>query len=114
MPSWVKKDFKRFPRAIDHNGKSLEILSTFSDESMKADAKAFAAFMKYIHETDRNRTILMVQVENEMGILNTIRDFSPAANKAFIGPIPQELSSYISKNKNNLTPELKKVWTDNG
>jgi hypothetical protein len=114
MPSWVKKDYKRFPRAMNREGTSIEILSTFGEESMKADAKAFAAFMKYIHERDKNHTILMVQVENEMGILNTIRDFSPAANKAFSGPIPQELSNYLSKNKNKLTPELQKVWNENG
>ncbi|MDR1556443.1 MAG: DUF5597 domain-containing protein [Tannerellaceae bacterium] len=114
MPSWVKKDYKRFPRAMNREGTSIEILSTFGEESMKADAKAFAAFMKYIHERDRNHTILMVQVENEMGILNTIRDFSPAANKAFNGPIPQDLSTYLSKNKNQLTPELQKVWIENG
>jgi beta-galactosidase GanA len=114
IPSWVKKDYKRFPRAVDHNGNSIEILSTFADESMKADAKAFAAFMKYIHEADRNSTIIMVQVENEMGILNTIRDFSPAANRAFNSPIPQELSVWLGRNKNRLTPELQKVWTQNG
>ncbi|GHT27634.1 beta-galactosidase [Bacteroidia bacterium] len=114
MPSWVKKDFKRFPRAVDQQGTSIEILSTLSEESMKADAKAFAAFMKHVREVDKNHTILMIQVENETGILNTPRDFSAAANKAFNGPIPQDLSAYLSKNKNNLTPELSKVWRENG
>lgn len=114
MPSWVKKDFKRFPRAVDQQGMSIEILSTLSEESMKADAKAFAAFMKHVREVDKNHTILMIQVENETGILNTPRDFSAAANKAFNGPIPQDLSAYLSKNKNNLTPELSKVWRENG
>jgi hypothetical protein len=114
MPSWMKKDFKRFPRAVDQQGTSIEILSTLSEESMKADAKAFAAFMKHVREVDKNHTILMIQVENETGILNTPRDFSAAANKAFNGPIPQDLSAYLSKNKNNLTPELSKVWRENG
>jgi hypothetical protein len=114
MPSWVKKDYKRFPRAMNHEGTSLEILSTFGEESMKADAKAFAALMRYIHERDKNKTILMVQVENEMGILNAIRDFSPAANKAFNEPISQELSAYLRKNKNKLTPELQTAWSANG
>jgi len=114
VPSWVKKDFKRFPRAVDQNGKSIEILSTFSDESMKADAKAFAAFMKHLRESDKNRTVIMIQVENEVGVLNTVRDFLPAANKAFNSSIPQDLLSCLSKNKNNLTPEFLKIWRDNG
>ncbi|MDR1645609.1 MAG: DUF5597 domain-containing protein [Tannerellaceae bacterium] len=110
MPSWVKKDFERFPRAMDQQGNRIEILSTFSDEAMKADARAFAAFMKHVRETDTKRTILMVQIENEVGVLNTVRDFSPAANQAFNGPIPQDLSAYLSKNRNNLAPELQNVW----
>lgn len=114
MPSWVKKDYKRFPRAMDQQGQALEILSTLSEASMKADAKAFAALMKHIREVDKNHTILMMQIENEVGILNTVRDFSPVANKAFNGPIPQDLSAYLSKNKNNLAPELAKVWKENG
>ncbi|MDR1500301.1 MAG: DUF5597 domain-containing protein [Tannerellaceae bacterium] len=114
IPSWVKKDFKRFPRAMDQGGMSIEILSTFSDESMKADARAFAMLMKHLREFDKDRTVIMVQVENEMGVLNTVRDFSPPANKSFNGPIPQELSSYLAKNKNNLTPELGRVWRENG
>ncbi|MDR0973348.1 MAG: DUF5597 domain-containing protein [Prevotellaceae bacterium] len=114
MPSWVKKDYKRFPRAQNEKGESIEILSTLSENSMKADAKAFAALMKHLKEFDKNYTVLMVQVENEMGILNTVRDFSPAANAAFNGEIPADLSAFLSKNKNNLGAELSKVWKANG
>lgn len=114
IPSWVKKNYQRFPRAVDHLGNSIEILSTFFEESMKADAKAFSALMKHIKEVDKNKTIIMMQIENEVGILNTVRDFHPTANKAFNGLIPQELSAYLSKNKNKMAPELEKVWKANG
>jgi len=114
IPSWVKRDFNRFPRSIDHNGKPVEILSTFGEESMKADAKAFRALMKHIKETDRDHTVLMMQLENEVGILNTVRDFHPLAEKAFNSPIPKELGDYLQKNKNNMSPELYKVWSQNG
>lgn len=114
MPSWVKKDYKRFPRAVDQQGKSLEILSTLSDASMQADARAFAALMKHIRETDMDHTVLMMQVENEVGILNSVRDFSAVANQAFYGPVPADLIAYLKKNRNNLTPELYRVWKENG
>ena len=114
MPSWVKKDYKRFPRAIDQQGNPLEILSTLGEESMKADAKAFAALMRHIKEVDKDQTILMVQVENEVGILNSVRDFSPAANKAYFGQVPEDLINYLTKNKTNLIPELYEVWSKNG
>ena len=114
MPSWVKRDFNRFPRARNHNGQAIEILSTFGEESMKADAKAFRALMKHIKEVDNDQTVLMMQLENEVGILNTVRDFHPLANKAFNGPIPKELGDYLQKSRNNMSPELYKVWSQNG
>ena len=55
-----------------------------------------------------------IQVENEMGVLSSSRDFSPAANAAFAGPVPQELTAYLERNKDNLLPELKKIWVAAG
>ena len=115
IPTWVKTDYKRFPRAEEGSGRPLEILSTFSDNNMKADAKAFAALMRHIKQVDAaEQTVIMMQVENEPGILTTPRDFCPEANAAFNGPIPKELGDYLKKNKNNLTPTLAKVWKENG
>jgi hypothetical protein len=39
ITSWVKKGYKKYPRAKDEYGKPLEILSTFGQAS--CDAKAF-------------------------------------------------------------------------
>ena len=115
IPTWVKTDFRRFPRAEEAGGRPLEILSALSDENMKADAKAFAALMRHIKQVDADRqTVIMMQVENEPGILTTPRDYSPEANAAFNGPIPKELGDYLKKNRNNLTPTLAKVWKENG
>lgn len=122
MPPWVKKDDKKFPRVKDRSGKSLEILSTFGEATMKADAKAFAALMHHIKETDsRYRTVIMMQVENEMGVLdnpgqpgNAARDYSPAADAAFHAEVPAMLMHYLERNKDSLYPELKKVWAENG
>jgi beta-galactosidase GanA len=122
MPAWVKKDDKKFLRVKDASGKSLEILSTFGEATMMADAKAFAALMRHIKETDsRYQTVVMVQVENEMGVLdnpgltgNAVRDFSPAADAAFHGEVPTTLIKYLEQHKDSLFPELKKVWAANG
>ena len=122
-PSWVKKDFEKYPRAKDEHGKPLEILSTFGDASSEADAKAFAALMRHIKEVDvKQRTVVMIQVENEMGLLdnmgkipgNARRDFIDPANIAYNGPVPEELANYLVEHKENLFPELRKVWEANG
>ena len=115
MPSWIKKDFNKYPRVKDPLNKTLEILSPFSDATCNADAAAFKAMMKHIRIIDeKEQTVIMVQVENEVGILNATRDFSEAANKEFNAPIPKDLVAYLSKNKNNLTPALTEVWKANG
>jgi hypothetical protein len=36
-PLWVKTDLKRFPRAQNKEGESLDILSAFSEVNLKAD-----------------------------------------------------------------------------
>jgi Domain of unknown function (DUF5597)/Beta-galactosidase len=111
MPSWVKKEVDRYPRVKDQSGKTLEILSAFGEASCEADAAAFRALMKHIRETDQQyQTVVMMQVENEVGILNSNRDYSIIANKAFGNAIPKEVSNYLINNKEKLVPELSAVW----
>ena len=123
IPSWVKKDYDKYPRVKDENGKPLEILSSFGDASCDADAEAFAQLMRHIKETDSARqTVIMIQVENEMGVLdhmgetpgNARRDFSDPANAAYMGRVPKELTDYLTTHKESLFPELYKVWSRNG
>jgi hypothetical protein len=110
-PLWVKSNQQRFPRVVNGEGKSLEILSTLSENNRNADAKAFAAVMKHIKEVDsQQHTVIAMQVENEVGVMGSTRDFCPAANDAFAKPVPRELTDYLQKNKDNLLPEFKKVW----
>jgi hypothetical protein len=123
IPSWVKKNYEKYPRVKDEFGKPLEILSTFRKTSAESDAKAFAALMRHIREVDsKEQTVVMMQVENEMGVLDNLgktpgnarRDFSDPANFAYNDQVPKELVDYLVKHKENLFPELYKVWSANG
>jgi hypothetical protein len=120
-PYWVKKDYTRFPRIQIGNGSTVsisgpvELLSTFGDATRDADAAAFAALMRHIKEVDgAQHTVVMMQVENEVGVLRDSRDRSPAANRAFAGPVPAELMSYLAAHKATLIPEFRAVWAANG
>src|SRR3569623_2466439 len=60
-PSWVKRDSKRFVRTTGEDGRPQEIISAFSTQAQAADAKAFAALMRHLRETDGDQhTVLMV------------------------------------------------------
>jgi beta-galactosidase GanA len=114
-PVWVKEDTKRFPRVIESDGNEAEILSTFGTNTMHADAHAFAALMHHIREVDgHDHTVLMMQVENEVGVLGDSRDRSPAANQAFNGPVPAQVFSYIGQHRDSLFPQFKKIWDAGG
>ena len=85
VPAWVKRGFgKRFTLAENSDGTVPEILSAFDGEALKADCKAFAALMRHLRETDGEiGTVLMVQVENEIGFLGDAREHGKAAEKAW-------------------------------
>ena len=110
-PDWVKKDFERFPRARSAAGQSIELLSPFSDMNRDADTRAFAAVMRHVKAVDgRKHTVIMIQVENEVGMHTDSRDFSPAANQTLAGPAPKELMDYLQQHKDTLIPEFRQVW----
>jgi hypothetical protein len=111
VPLWVKRDFRRFPRVQINKGEKVEVLSTFAEANWKADAAAFAALMGHIREVDgKDHTVLMIQVENEAGILGDSRDRCPLAEKAFSAQVPGPLMDYLRKNRNELVPEIRKRW----
>jgi len=89
QPVWVKTNQQRFPLVQDETGKGLPTLSTLSDANRDADSQAFAALMKHIREIDGEaHTVIMIQVENEVGVLGPSRDHSRIANSAFAAPVP--------------------------
>jgi beta-galactosidase GanA len=115
VPSWVKRDTKRFPRAQLQNGTSVEILSAFSKTTLNADARAFAAFMAHLAQNDaRDNTVLMVQVENEIGMLPVARERGVVADRAFSEPVPKELLTAVAGRQDGIEPELLERWKKNG
>jgi len=114
-PAWVKADQNRFPRAQLGSGRSIEVLSTLSQENLKADSSAYKAFMHHLHDVDSEKhTVVMIQIENEVGVLGDSRDRSTAANEAFAGLVPKQLMDYLQSHKTTLRTELKKAWNANG
>ena len=81
-PLWFKQDTKRFPRAMTAEGKQMEIASCFSDKVLQADLKAFTALMRHVKETATD-VVTMVQIENEIGMLESARDHSPLAERVW-------------------------------
>jgi hypothetical protein len=114
-PSWVKSDVKRVPRAQAADGSLLQILSTFSSETRRCDSRAFASLMRHIREKDsEQQTVLMVQVENEVGYLGWGRDRSPEVNRLFRAAVPETLLRSLRARRFQLSPELASHFNEHG
>lgn len=98
VPAWVKNDPKRFPHVIRPDGEPIDVLSANSRDTLEADKSAFVALMRHLKKIDGEvHTVLLVQVENESGIIGSIRDNSEIANKEFAGNVPSDLLAAARK-----------------
>lgn len=108
-PQWVKFNNKRFPRMQDKDGKVIYCLSPFGEETLKADKKAFVALMSHIKKIDQaQQTIIMVQVQNEVGTYGVPRDFGARAQAAFMQDVPQAV---LERKKSPQPLAAKGNWT---
>jgi beta-galactosidase GanA len=96
VPAWVKTQTTRFPRARLKNGTALEILTPFSEENLNADLRAFVQLMNYLAKHDTDGRVVMVQVENEVGMIPEARDACDQANVAFTENVPEEVMRYLN------------------
>ncbi len=122
-PTWVRADRRRFPRAATaepdrptgaFTSTRAPVLSAFSPALLEADRRAFAALMRHLGEADPDHRVVVVQVENETGLLGDSRDRSPAAEAAWRGPAPPALLDHLARHADTLAPELAALWTAHG
>ncbi|WP_313441054.1 DUF5597 domain-containing protein [Novosphingobium sp.] len=123
-PDWVRADDRRFPRAVTQGkGKAAfsyagampkPVLSVFSPELLAADRRAYEALMRHLAEVDHDHTVIMVQIENETGLLRDSRDRSAIAQSAWNKPVPSALLRHLAREKEHLRPELAQLWKRQG
>lgn len=97
IPLWMKRSPEKYPRMIGAKGIPVDSPSPFAAATLQADIRAFSALMRHLKTTDEQRTVLMVQVENEPGTWGSVRDYSPAAQKLFEAAVPPELLTALHK-----------------
>ncbi|MEO7976122.1 DUF5597 domain-containing protein [Flavobacterium sp.] len=113
-PDWVKTDMKRFPRMLFKDGKISTTISNTNKNCLNADLKAYKKLMERIAEVDKHNTVIMMQIENEVGLLGGTRDFSAESTKLFEQQVPGELIKYITHNLTTLKPKISEPYLKNG
>ena len=96
-PDFVKLNEAQAPHVVTANGGKVDSLSPHSQFLLDADRAAFTALMKELKASDPQHTVLMVQVENEIGTYGSVRDFSPAAQTLFQEAVPQTVLTATHK-----------------
>ncbi len=112
-PSWVKRDTARFQRARQKSGDTMEMISPESAAANEADARAFASLMRWTKDYDaEEQTVIMVQVENEIGMIPEARDHSEISESAYKSDVPSILLSLAAQEK--IGPETGSLWEKAG
>ena len=92
-PLWLKQDHSAYFLARDEKGMPLNTISPFCREVVELDKKAFVKLMEHLREFDgEEHTVIIIQVENEIGIWRHARDYSDAAEKAWMQGVPEDLA----------------------
>ncbi|HVZ63887.1 MAG TPA: DUF5597 domain-containing protein [Lacunisphaera sp.] len=113
-PAWVKADTERFPRVRLKSDRAVEILSPLGANSLQADTRAYVRFLQHLAEVDPQHTVLMIQLQNEVGVLGDSRDRGAAANTAFAAAVPPELMRWLAAHRETLSRALARQWAAAG
>ena len=94
VPEWVKLHPEIYRPAKGPDGADVASLSPLCEATREADCRAFTAFMEHVAGLNRERrTIIAVQVENEIGLANTDMDYG--APELYRQPVPAVLDGIV-------------------
>ncbi len=96
-PDWIKADQEKYPFVVGKDGQTVDSPSPFAPARLEEDKSAFRALMRHLKQDDPQRTVIMVQVENEAGEWGGVRDYGATAQKAFSEQIPGTLVKGLGK-----------------
>lgn len=101
VPQWIKQDQEKYFLARKINGEPINTISPLCEAAIEKDAKAYKKLMNHIKSFDKNEyTVVMMQVENEIGLLGTERDYGVVAEKLFYSEIPKEVAEEFNVSGN--------------
>ncbi|MGG5350323.1 hypothetical protein IGK06_002756 [Enterococcus sp. AZ142] len=97
VPSWMKTDRETYPFIQKKNGERIYSITPLCTQAVSKDALAFKALMAFLHAYDsEEQTVIMVQIENEVGALGTDFDYSSIALQTLGNEIPTTISEQLS------------------
>lgn len=94
VPGWMKNDTDKYYRVRRASGEPINTVSPLCSAAVEKDKSAFTALMKHLKEYDEKEgTVIIIQVENEIGVMGNARDYSSPAQEAFLASVPETLAA---------------------
>ncbi len=89
-PEYIKRDPGKYLLAKGPDGAPVASLSPHCMETLERDRMAFEKLMTFLKEYDKTeRTVVAVQIENEMGYANTDMDYSEYVLAEYQKEVPE-------------------------
>lgn len=82
-PDYIRSNPKVYRYSTDREGKKLVSLCPSCEATRERDARALSGIMAHLRDFDARHTVIMVQVENEPGIIGSDRCYCPECNERF-------------------------------
>lgn len=98
IPKWMKLDREKYPFVRTKTSDLLYSISPFSESAINKDIKAYKELMEFINKYDeKEKTVIMMQIENEVGILHADFDYSHYSIEKISAKVPLDVANYCSK-----------------
>ncbi len=99
VPGWVKRDPETYFTCKMIDGADYYTISPFCEAAVEKDKNAFVHLMAHLRETDPDHTVIVMQVENEIGFHGnrpgSERDYGEAATAIFNREVPEILKEKL-------------------
>ncbi len=95
-PDYIKLNPDRYRLAHGMNGAPVASMAPDCEATLNADRKAFEGLVQFIKDFDKEeRTVIAIQVENEIGFANTDMDYSKEALELYHAPLPDSMKDIV-------------------
>lgn len=91
-PEYIKTAPDIYQVAVGSDGAWVASLSPHCMQTLERDRKAFCKMVEFLKAYDaEEKTVIALQIENEMGLANTDRDYSAMAQADYEKPVPEAI-----------------------
>ena len=114
VPRYIYDEKQKYPPIQFAPGSKQNnyVLSPFGQETLAAESRSLCALLARVKEKDpTHQIVVLAQLENEMP---AFRDYSEAAMKAWNGDVPPDLTAYLSKHEQDISPWIRGIWDRHG